>query len=149
MKIDLNADVGEGFDDVPLYDVVSSVNIACGAHAGDEETMARAVELALKRPVSIGAHPGYPDRQDMGRTDLDLPRKDVRATIRDQVGALRHIARLRSARVQHVKPHGALYNSAAGDPWLASTVSEAIVSLSPPKLRLIALSGSWLAAAGR
>ena len=149
MNIDLNADVGEGADDAPLYDIVSSVNIACGAHAGDDETMARAIDLALKRPVSIGAHPGYPDRDGMGRKELDLPRNEVRATIRDQVVALRHIARMRSARLGHVKPHGALYNTAAVDPWLASTVTEAISSLSPPKLRLIALSGSWLSAAGR
>jgi len=149
MNIDLNADVGEGFDDEPLYDIVSSVNIACGAHAGDDETMAHAIDLALKRPVSIGAHPGYADRAGMGRKALDLPRREVRAAIRDQVTALRHIARTRSARVMHVKPHGALYNQAAGDPWLASTVAEAVASLAPPSLRLIALSGSWLSAAGR
>jgi UPF0271 protein len=149
MNIDLNADVGEGSDDAPLYDIVSSVNIACGAHAGDDETMARAVALALERRVSIGAHPGYADRESMGRRDLDLPRTRVRATIRDQVTALRHIARARSARVTHVKPHGALYNRAAEDPWLASTIAEATASLAPPKLRLIALSGSWLSAAGR
>jgi UPF0271 protein len=149
MNIDLNADVGEGSDDEPLYDIVSSVNIACGAHAGDDDTMARAIELALKRPVSIGAHPGYADREGMGRKPLDLPRSEVRATIRDQVTVLRHIARTKSARVMHVKPHGALYNDAAADPWLSSTIAEAITSLSPPKLRLIALSGSWLSAAGR
>ena len=149
MNIDLNADVGEGFDDEPLYDIVSSVNIACGAHAGDEETMGRAIDLALKFPVSIGAHPGYPDRESMGRGELNMPRNELRATIREQISTLRHVARTRSARVMHVKPHGALYNEAAGDPWLASSVAETIVSLAPPKLRLIALSGSWLAAAGR
>ena len=149
MNIDLNADVGEGSDDAPLYDIVSSVNIACGAHAGDDDTMARAVDRALERHVSIGAHPGYADREGMGRRDLDLPRTQVRALIRDQVTALRHIARTRSARITHVKPHGALYNRAAEDPWLASTIAEATASLAPPKLRLIALSGSWLSAAGR
>lgn len=148
MNIDLNADVGEGFDDEPLYDVVSSVNIACGAHAGDDDSMARAVDLAVKRRVSVGAHPGYPDRDNMGRRPLDMHRREVRATIRDQVERLRRIAQRRSASIIHVKPHGALYNEAATDPWLAATVADAIGSLKP-KPRLIALSGSWLAAAGR
>ena len=148
MNIDLNADVGEGFDDAPLYDIVSSVNIACGAHAGDDDTMARAIELGVKRAVSIGAHPGYPDRENMGRKPLPMHRAELLVSIRDQIGRLRRIATKRGTAIVHVKPHGALYNEAAGDPWLAATVADAIGSLRP-KPRLIALSGSWLAAAGR
>jgi 5-oxoprolinase (ATP-hydrolysing) subunit A len=148
VNIDLNADVGEGFDDEPLYDLVSSVNIACGAHAGDDDTMARAIDLSVSRNVSIGAHPGYPDREHMGRRLLDMDRRDLRASIRDQIARLRRIAARRSASISHVKPHGALYNEAAVDPWLAATVVDAVGSLKP-KPRLIALSGSWLTAAGR
>ena len=148
MNIDLNADVGEGADDAPLYEVVSSVNIACGAHAGDDDSMARAIELGLKTAVSIGAHPGYPDRENLGRKPLAMHKAELRASIRDQIARLRRIAADRSATVSHVKPHGALYNEAAVDPWLATTITDAIGSLKP-KPRLIALSGSWLAAAGR
>jgi len=148
VNIDLNADVGEGADDAPLYDIVSSVNIACGAHAGDDETMARAIERGVKRTVSIGAHPSYPDRENMGRKPLAMHKAELRVAIRDQIGRLRRIAAQRGATIMHVKPHGALYNEAAGDPWLAATIADAIGSLKP-KPRLIALSGSWLAAAGR
>ncbi|HLW15898.1 MAG TPA: 5-oxoprolinase subunit PxpA [Actinomycetota bacterium] len=148
MNIDINADVGEGADDAPLYPIVSSVNIACGAHAGNDDTMARAIELALKHPVSIGAHPGYPDRQNLGRKPLEMHKAELRQSIRHQIARLRSIAAGRGATIMHVKPHGALYNEAAGDPWLAATVADAVGSLKP-KPRLIALSGSWLAAAGR
>ena len=148
MNIDINADVGEGFDDEPLYSVVSSVNIACGAHAGDDETMGRALDLALKHRVAPGAHPGYPDRESMGRRPLDMNQADLRSSIREQIEALRHLARLKSTALSHVKPHGALYNQAAGDPWLATNLAEAIRSANP-KLRLVGLAGSWLPAAGR
>jgi len=148
MNIDINADVGEGFDDDPLYAVVSSVNIACGAHAGDDETMARAIELALKHGVAPGAHPGYPDRENMGRRPLDMSPKDLRSSIRGQIDRIRHVARLHSTALGHVKPHGALYNEAAVDPWLASTVADAVKTANP-RLRLIGLAGSWLVAAGR
>ena len=148
MNIDLNADVGEGSDDAPLYEVVSSVNIACGAHAGDDDSMAGAIEHAVKRTISIGAHPGYPDRENMGRKPLDIHQTELRGSIRDQVARLQRIAARWSATVTHVKPHGALYNEAAGDPWLAATVADAVGSVKP-KPRLIASSGSWLAAAGR
>jgi UPF0271 protein len=148
MNIDLNADVGEGFDDEPLYSLVSSVNIACGAHAGDVETMARAIDLALKHHVAIGAHPGYEDREHMGRRPLDMPPVQLRASIRDQIARLNHIALKKATAVTHVKPHGALYNQAAVDPWLAAAVAEAVRS-TQPRLRLVGLAGSWLTAAGR
>lgn len=148
MNIDLNADVGEGFDDGPLYDLVSSVNIACGAHAGDDESMAHAIELALEHHVAIGAHPGYTDREHMGRRPLDMQPVQLRASIRDQIQRLKHIALRSATAVSHVKPHGALYNQAAVDPWLAASVAEA-VRAAQPRLRLVGLAGSWLTAAGR
>ena len=124
MKIDLNADVGEGYDDEPLYDLVSSVNIACGAHAGDETAMSRAVETAMKHGVAIGAHPGYPDREHFGRRSLDMNHAALRATILDQIDALSSIAERRGARVTHMKPHGALYNQAAVDDELAALLAD-------------------------
>ena len=148
MNIDINADVGEGFNDDPLYPVVSSVNIACGAHAGDDETMARAIDLALKHGVAPGAHPGYPDRDGLGRRPLDMAPKELKSSIREQIGRLRHVARLASTALSHVKPHGALYNEAATDPWLASSVADAVLATNA-RLRLIGLAGSWLVAAGR
>jgi 5-oxoprolinase (ATP-hydrolysing) subunit A len=148
MNIDLNADVGEGFDDEPLYGLVSSVNIACGAHAGDDESMARAIDLALTHRVAIGAHPGYEDREHMGRRPLDMQPLQLRASIRDQIARLGHIALKKATAVSHVKPHGALYNQAAGDPWLAAAIADAVRS-AQPRLRLVGLAGSWLTAAGR
>jgi len=148
MNIDLNADVGEGADDLPLYALVSSVNIACGAHAGNEETMERSIELGLAHRIAIGAHPGYPDRESMGRRELDLSPADVRATIVDQIQGLSFIAKKQGAALGHVKPHGALYNQAAQEPWLAAAVADA-VHTAEPMLRLVGLSASWLTAAGR
>jgi UPF0271 protein len=148
VNIDLNADVGEGSDDEPLYGLVSSVNIACGAHAGDDESMARAIGLALDHHVAIGAHPGYADREHMGRRPLDVQPAQLRASIRDQIARLDHVAQSKATAVSHVKPHGALYNQAAVDPWLAAAVAEAVRS-TQPRLRLVGLAGSWLTAAGR
>src|SRR5437879_3771182 len=135
VNIDLNADVGEGLDDEPLYGIVSSVNVACGAHAGDDDSMARAIELALTRHVAIGAHPGYADPEHMGRRPLDIQPAVLRASIRDQIARLRDIAHKKATEITHVKPHGALYNDAAVDPWLAATVADAVRSTTQ-KLRL-------------
>lgn len=148
MNLDLNADVGEGADDEPLYGLVSSVNIACGAHAGDDESMARAIRLALARHVAIGAHPGYPDREHMGRRPLDMQPAQLRTSIREQIARLHQIAQKKAAAISHVKPHGALYNQAAVDMWLAAAIADAVRS-AQPRLRLVGLAGSWLTAAGR
>ena len=148
MNLDLNADVAEGADDEPLYGLVSSVNIACGAHAGDDDSMARAIALALARGVAIGAHPGYPDRSHMGRRPLEIPPSEVRRSVREQIARLRHIALRKATAISHVKPHGALYNQAATDPWLAAAVADAVRS-AQPRLRLVGLAGSWQTAAGR
>jgi UPF0271 protein len=110
--------------------------------------MARAIDLALKHHVAPGAHPGYPDRDGFGRRPLDINQKDLRASIREQIERLRHLARLQSTALGHVKPHGALYNEAARDARLAATVAGAVRSTNP-RLRLIGLAGSLLTAAGR
>jgi 5-oxoprolinase (ATP-hydrolysing) subunit A len=153
-RIDLNADVGESFGPWPmgaddeLIALVSSVNIACGAHAGDPATILRTVELAARHGVAIGAHPGYPDLAGFGRRDLDMTSADLRASLIIQVGAVQAAARVVGATVRHVKPHGALYNRSAADPAIATTIAEAIRDLDP-SLVLVGLAGSASIAAGR
>ncbi|MEA2547042.1 MAG: 5-oxoprolinase (ATP-hydrolyzing) subunit [Chloroflexota bacterium] len=153
-RIDLNADVGESLGPWPmgadeeLIPLVSSVNIACGAHAGDPATILRAVELAVRHGAAVGAHPGYPDLVGFGRRDLDMTAADLRASLVVQVGAVQAAARLAATRVRHVKPHGALYNRSAVDPALAATIAEAISDLDPT-LVLVGLAGSASIAAGR
>jgi 5-oxoprolinase (ATP-hydrolysing) subunit A len=153
-QIDLNADVGESFgpwpmgDDERLIPLVSSVNIACGAHAGDPATIVRTVRLALAHGVAIGAHPGYPDLAGFGRRDLDMAADDLEATLIVQVGAVQAVARSQGTSVGHVKPHGALYNRAARDAGVANAVVAAIAGLDPG-LVLVGLAGSALLEAGR
>jgi UPF0271 protein len=153
-QIDLNADVGESFgpwtmgDDERLIPLVSSVNIACGAHAGDPATMARTVALALAHGVAIGAHPGYPDLAGFGRREIDMSAADLEASLIAQIGALEAIARSQGTSLRHVKPHGALYNRAARDATLAAAIAGAIARLDR-RLVLVGLAGSELLAAGR
>jgi UPF0271 protein len=153
-QINLNADVGESFglwpmgDDERLIPLVSSVNIACGAHAGDPVTIARTIRLALASGAAIGAHPGYPDLAGFGRRDLEMAPDELEASLIVQVGAIQAVARSQGATVGHVKPHGALYNRAARDLGLATTVAEAIARLDP-SLVLVGLAGSALLEAGR
>lgn len=152
--IDLNADVGESFGAWPmgvddeLIPLVTSVNIACGAHAGDASTILRTVERAVRHGITIGAHPGYPDLAGFGRRDLDLTPDELRATIIVQVGAVLAGARALGGRVRHVKPHGAMYNRAARDPAMAATIARAIRDLDPD-LVLVGLAGSASIEAGR
>jgi UPF0271 protein len=146
-QIDLNADVGESFgpwsmgDDERLIPLVSSVNIACGAHAGDPATIARTVRLALAHGASIGAHPGYPDLAGFGRRELDMAADELEASLIVQIGAVQAVARSQGATVRHVKPHGALYNRAARDIDLATVIARAIEKLDPG-LVLVGLAGS-------
>lgn len=114
MMIDLNADLGEGgANDSALLQLVSSANIACGFHAGDAGLMVQSVREALKYGVAVGAHPGYPDRENFGRTAMDLPPETVYAQTLYQIGALAAIVQAQGGEMQHVKPHGMLYNQAA------------------------------------
>jgi UPF0271 protein len=148
VQIDLNADVGEGGDDERLIPLVSSANIACGAHAGDPATIERAIRIAIRHGVSIGAHPGYPDRDNFGRTELGLSPAEVEATVADQVATLAAAARRAGAVLRHVKAHGALYNRAAVDREAADAIARA-VRRAGPGARLVGLAGSALLAAGR
>lgn len=148
ITIDLNADLGEGGrDDAALMTLVSSVNIACGFHAGDAQTMQRCVRDAIKHGVAIGAHPGFPDRENAGRLAMDLPPETVYAQTLYQIGALEAIARAQQGVLRHVKPHGMLYNQAAKDPQLADAIARAVRDCHP-QLILVGLAGSELIRAG-
>jgi UPF0271 protein len=151
-RIDLNADVGEGLgpwrmgDDESLIPLVTSVNIACGAHAGDPLTMRRTVRLALQAGISMGAHPGYPDLVGFGRREFALSPDELEASVLAQVGALAAIARAEGASLAHVKAHGALYHCAAIDRRLADAIATAVARLDGT-LRLVGPPGSALLAA--
>lgn len=142
MKVDLNADLGEGCgDDRAILQLVSSANIACGFHAGDAMTMRQSVRWALEFGVAIGAHPAFPDRDNFGRTAMQLPPEEVYAMVVYQIGALQAIARSEGGSVVHVKPHGMLYNQAAQDPALAEAIARAVHAVDPA-LILVGLANS-------
>ena len=141
MKIDLNADVGEGLDDTVLLGSVTSANVACGMHAGGPAVMDRTIALALERGVRIGAHPGYADRENFGRTDLHLGEGELRSLVLYQLGALDALLRARGGVLAHVKAHGALYNRAARDRALARALAEAVGEFRRD-LVLVGLAGS-------
>lgn len=130
-SIDLNCDFGESFGrwqlgDEALLELVSSVNIACGFHAGDPSSIRRAVRLAAECGVSIGAHPSYPDLRGFGRVAMDLPLEQVHNDILYQLGALEALCRAEETTLRYVKPHGALYNRMADDWPLAQAVAQAV-----------------------
>ncbi|MGC4016915.1 MAG: 5-oxoprolinase subunit PxpA [Luteolibacter sp.] len=148
MHIDLNCDLGEGAPhDAELMPLITSANVACGFHAGDQETMNRCVELALAHDVAIGAHPGYDDREYFGRREMTLSSSDLVDLVTAQIHALRSATSSHKATLRHVKPHGALYNQAARDPAIASSIAGAIYEIDP-SLVLFGLSGSELIRAG-
>ena len=150
--IDLNADVGEGcgFDEA-LIPLVSSVNIACGAHAGDRETMRAAVALAVEHGAAIGAHPGFADRENFGRREVPIAPVAAAALVIGQLRLLAEVAAEAGARIGHVKLHGALYNMAARDEALARAVCEALAAEDGrgEARILVALAGSRMAAAAK
>lgn len=137
VKIDLNADLGEGYgpwkmgDDSKLLDVVTSANIACGLHAGDPYILYKTVGLALEKGIKIGAHPGFDDLKDFGRKRMDLSPDDLRAILGYQIGAVQGTCALWGASMHHVKLHGALSNMAAEDEDLATRAFEAIAQIAP------------------
>lgn len=147
LTIDLNCDLGENPDrirdgtDVELLDVVSSANVACGGHAGNEFTMTSIVRAALERRVAIGAHPGYPDPRNFGRVSMPMSPEHLETCVREQTLALVHIAQAAGGRVGHVKPHGALYHDAMHNPDIAAAIGDAILRVDP-KLVLVAMTGS-------
>jgi len=142
LTIDLNCDMGEGMsNDAALMQFISSANIACGFHAGDEDTMKRTVELALHHDVAIGAHPGFADKENFGRREMKLSEDEVRNLISEQIFALKKITDSFQTSIHHVKPHGALYNMAAREKSLAHTIAGAVKDLDANFI-LYGLSGS-------
>jgi len=145
--IDLNCDLGEGFgaytlgDDAALMRVVSSANVACGFHAGDPRTMRRGVEMARAAGVAVGAHPGFPDRVGFGRRELGATAEEMTTDVLYQIGALAAFCAAEGLALQHVKPHGALYNLAARNRHVADAVVAAIARFDPT-LILFAPPGS-------
>ena len=151
-RIDLNADVGESLgpwrmgEDAALVRLVTSVNVACGFHAGDPLTIRRTVRLALDAGAVVGAHPGYPDLIGFGRRAMDLDPEELEAAVLYQVGAVAGIVRAEGGRLAHVKPHGALYHRAAADPAAAAAVAGAVARVDD-RLRVVGPAGSALLAA--
>ncbi len=151
--IDLNADVGEGFGPWPmgadeaLIPIVSSVNVACGFHAGDPLVIDRTIRLALAAGAAVGAHPGYPDREGFGRRDLAMTADELEAAVLYQVAALAGMVAAAGGRLRHVKAHGALYNRATADPAVAEPIARAVRRISPD-LVLVGPPDSALLAAG-
>jgi 5-oxoprolinase (ATP-hydrolysing) subunit A len=141
-SIDLNADLGEGIgDDGAMLDIVSSASIACGGHAGGEDTMRAAVRAAKERGVIVGAHPGFPDRENFGRKRLLLPPDELDASVRAQVRALVEIAEEEGWPVRYVKLHGALANMAAEEPAIMALCLAAIEGL-VDDMAILAIDGS-------
>ena len=131
--IDINVDVGEGVNnEKQLMPYISSCNIACGGHAGDLETMQTVVKLAKQYRVKIGAHPSFPDKVNFGRQIMEISKARLFKSIREQINSLIIVLRKENARLQHIKPHGALYNLAVCDASIATVIIEAIKSISLP-----------------
>jgi len=149
MRIDLNADVGEGVGQDPaLMPHITSANVACGVHAGSPAVMRETVLLAREHGVAVGAHPSFPDREGFGRRDLQLPPLQIEDIVVSQIEALAAIAAAEGVRLQHVKPHGALFNVAVRDRSVADAIARAI-ALVDPALILFGLPASELIAAGK
>ena len=146
-RIDLNSDVGESFGnytlglDAEVIPHISSANIACGYHAGDPAVMRKTVALAKANGVALGAHPGLPDLAGFGRRNMDVTIEEIKDFVTVQIGALQAVAALQGARLQHVKPHGALYNMAVKNPAIWDAVAEVMAKLDE-RLILFVLAGS-------
>ena len=146
-QIDLNCDMGEMPEHISdgtqeaLMRSITSVNIACGGHAGDAQTMATTTQQALRYKLAIGAHPGYPDRENFGRLELNLSPEAIADSIHEQVQALAKIADRHGVRLTHVKPHGALYNQAVHNRRLAQAIATGVARMRRDVV-LIGLAGS-------
>jgi len=153
-RIDLNADMGESFGlwrigaDEALMPYITSANVACGAHAGDPSVMWATVRLARWHGVAVGAHPGYADLQGFGRRSIQMTPDEVAGLVLYQLGALWAIARAEGVELRHVKPHGALYNSASSDRQLAEAIAQAVWRFST-SLPLVCLADSQMERAAR
>src|SRR5258705_1603081 len=140
--IDLNCDMGEGMgNDELIMPFISSANIACGYHAGDEKTIRQTIELAIKHKVAVGAHISFPDKENFGRSEMKLSNKEVYDLVTRQLIILKKIADSFDIKIRHVKQHGALYNMSAKDKALAKTIAAAIKDFDD-NLILFGVSGS-------
>jgi UPF0271 protein len=154
MSVDLNCDLGESFgrydlgQDAAIMPLITSVNVACGFHAGDPAVMRRTVQLARQNKVALGAHPGYPDLQGFGRRQVNFSSQEVTDIVIYQLGALAAFAAAEGTKLVHVKPHGALYNLASKDITTAKAIAQAVHDVDP-KLILVGLAGSALVTAGK
>ncbi|HYC39604.1 MAG TPA: 5-oxoprolinase subunit PxpA [Chitinophagaceae bacterium] len=141
-SIDLNCDLGEGMGtDAAIMPYISSANIACGYHAGDQQTMSETVGLCTRNSVAIGAHPSFDDRENFGRKEQSVSTVEIRALITKQLEILSREAEKQGARLHHVKPHGALYNQSAKNISVARAIAEAVRDFDP-QLVIYGLSGS-------
>jgi len=137
LQVDINCDLGESYgafkvgNDLEIMPHITSANVACGFHAGDPLTMAQTIALAKKHGVVVGAHPGYPDLMGFGRREMQLTSEEAKSYIIYQVGALRGFAKVFGVNLQHVKPHGAMYNTALKSEELSKAIIEAITELDP------------------
>lgn len=154
MRVDLNCDFGESFgiyrlgEEKEILQYVTSVNVACGFHAGDPLVMRKTVQMALEQKVAIGAHPGFPDLLGFGRRNIAVTPEEVYAYVVYQIGALAAFVKAEGGKMSHVKPHGALYNMAAKDATLAEAIAKAVYDVDPT-LILYGLAGSELINAGK
>lgn len=140
--VDLNVDLAEGYgNDERLLQLVSSANVACGLHAGDYNEMRKAIAWAKTNKVRVGAHPSFPDRENFGRTAMQLSDEMLKACLRYQLGAIKALCDAEDIVLSYVKPHGALYNQAAQDPALARLIAETVKGFDA-NLKLMGLSGS-------
>jgi len=154
LRVDLNSDLGESFGaytigmDSEVLKYISSANIACGWHAGDSMVMAKTVKLAKENNVKIGAHPGYPDLVAFGRRNMSVTPEELKTYVKYQVGALMAFVKAEGLILQHVKPHGAMYNMAGKDYKLALAIAEAIKEVDD-QLIFMALANSEMIRAGK
>ncbi|MGN6401769.1 MAG: 5-oxoprolinase subunit PxpA [Flavisolibacter sp.] len=142
--IDVNCDMGEGIgNDAAIMPFISSANIACGFHAGNGDSIRRTIDLALQHQVHIGAHPSFRDKENFGRSEMQLPLDKIYAIVIEQLIKIDLIAKEKGAVLHHVKPHGALYNMAAENEKMAQTIAQAVKDFNED-LILYGLSGSCL-----
>lgn len=143
-SVDLNCDMGEGMlNEALIMPFISSANIACGYHAGDRTIIQQTLELAMQYNVAVGAHPSFPDKENFGRTNMQLPAIDVCDMVKEQIEVLANIAAKYNYQLHHLKPHGALYNMAAKDEVLATAICKAVME-TDKNLLVYAQSGSKL-----
>ena len=145
--IDINADLGESEGslangaDFKLMRYITSANVACGGHAGDEHTMRETLRCAKQLNVAVGAHPGYPDRANFGRIESPMPTAEIEATVRDQIAALQEVAEPLGVQLVHCKPHGALYHAANKSAEVAAAIGRAVLE-SNEQLIMVGQAGS-------